>query len=680
MYSVLIVNKPGVNRYPIPLLWISAKTYYEENSQFSNLWHWYPPNLNYSDYTILLSEIVNNKPTVIGFSVYVWNEFFSLSLAKDIKEQLPDTIVVFGGPQHDVKYNKNFFKENKFVDLVIPGDAYGEILFFEILNNISSNYGRLDSTKINYCYYPDADYNVVFNSLTINKKEFKWPKNPYRSQEKIIKPILNDVVHEEYCWLIIETSRGCPYKCSFCDWGGGTYTKTNKKPFSTILDEFTWVGENKINAIYITDANFGIFDIDIEYTKFLVEVNKKYGYPKKVVIQPTKAKIDNLFQIYKLLAEANMIYQYQISIQDLDDNVKKNVDRIDFSFDDQVNMFKKLQEIKYLPILIECILGMPGSSIETVKYSIHEISLKKLPFPLSHHWVLLPETPAYDPNYREKYKLVTIKGKSSAGAGGSAPIKQKINKIVENGVNSAITDISDSTSEYVIGTMSYSPNEWVDMNLLQIFTAATQNTQILDLLADYLWDKHQLNYGDFFNLITTNLLTNKKVDKKLQKELNKVKTSILNWMNEESTDIYCDYHKEFAFTLAPVPYCILVILTNIDAFFDGILLAIDQFTKIDSSIVDLCYFLKNRLIDINYTPEKKFETDYNWINYINHKCLDKRRTCYIMYDTQILAGGKFFDIDWQQYHGTINYYSHFVYRVCYDYKATKISQHLKVIQ
>jgi radical SAM superfamily enzyme YgiQ (UPF0313 family) len=63
-------------------------------------------------------------------------------------------------------------------------------------------------------------------------------------------------------WLTIETSRGCPYKCSFCDWGGGTFTKTVKKDFSTVLDEISWAGEHKFDAISFTDANFGIFSID----------------------------------------------------------------------------------------------------------------------------------------------------------------------------------------------------------------------------------------------------------------------------------------------------------------------------------------------------------------------------------------------------------------------------------
>ena len=607
-YKVFLLNKNGITRFPINNLWASAKTYHEENSKSADQWEWGTPHIDYSDYNKLLALLVRENPTIIGFSVYMWNELFVQQLAAELKQQLPNTIIIFGGPQSDAKYNKDYFKIHSYLDLVVPGDAYGETAISAILDNIVENNGYLDASVIGYSYWPAYDRTSNFNPIGPKKTEYKWPKNPFRAQEKYLKPILESLENPEALWLSVESSRGCPYKCSFCDWGGGTYTKTVKKDFSTVLDELTWAGENKIHGMWITDANFGIFDIDIEYAKHLVRIAEKYGYPKVVQIQPSKTKLKNLREIFQILAEADLIRFYQISVQDLDEQVKKNVDRVDFAFDVQVEMFRELQKIKYLPIQIETIMGLPGSTIATNKASIQHISLHKLIMPIGYHWSLLPETPAYAPEYREKWKLITVTHKASTGTGSGHSVKLKPNRIGDPGVNGAIDDGMDITTEFVIGTSSYTTDDWIEMNMLQIFTAATQITKLLDLVGDYLWTEHQIEYGEFFHQAINTLLYDETVDNELKNKFLILRTTFDSWINGGTgdADVYCDIHEDLPFTVAPAVYCVYTALSNIDNFFDAILIAISKLVPIDDKIIDLCHYSKNRVFDIDYHPGKIF--------------------------------------------------------------------------
>jgi hypothetical protein len=368
-----------------------------------------------------------------------------------------------------------------------------------------------------------------------------------------------------------------------------------------------------------------------------------------------------------------MLSHYQISIQDLDDNVKKNVDRVDFSFEDQVKMFKELQAQKYLPIWIEGILGLPGSSMATIKDAIQRISLEKLPFPIWYHWILLPATPAYDPEYRDKFKLVTVKGKSSDSI--SVVIKEKSNVPINPLVSKATDTVHDT--EYVIGSYSYTPNDWVEMNLLQIFTASTQNSQILDLIADYLWEQHRIEYGEFFETVLNTLLYDNKVDTDLQKSLLKLKHAFNNWLDSDRDAIYCDYHKDFPFELSPSIYFSFIILTNIDKFFNNLPLAISKLVVIDDKILDLFNYVKNRLLDISYRPGRIFTVKYNWPKYIETAVLEYLPTTYQINDTQVLTGGRWFDIDWMQHENNANeYLMQYIYRVCYDWKSSKLSKNI----
>lgn len=681
-YKLRILNKSGTLRYPISLLWASAKTYYEENSKNADLWDWGSPDYDYHDFDKIFNTLVSEQPTLVGFSVYMWNEAFALRMASKLKDVLPNIIIVFGGPQHDVKFNNLYFQQHPYVDLVLPSDAYGETSLYDILENIVANHGVLVGSDIPYAYWPNRDNLAQFNSLAPRKQDFKWPKNPFRAQEQSIIPIIQKIrqANVGYVWIPIETSRGCPYKCSFCDWGGGTYTKTVKKNFATVLDEITWAGQNQIDGLYFCDANFGIFDIDIEYIKKCIEVNKQYGWPKQINVQPTKTKIDNLYQIYLLLSNANMLNHYQISIQDLNDDVKKNIDRIDFSFEDQVQMFKKLQANKYLPIWIEGILGLPGASIETIKDSIHRINLENLPFPVSYTWALLPAAPAYDPEYRKKYKIKTIKNKPSTGLGTTSPLKEKPNKSIDPGVNVIRDDEFDTTTEYVIETISYNTDDWIDMNMLTLFTASTQQSEILNLVANYMWQEHKINYGDFFSETVNTLLYDDKVDHEFRLQMSKLKLSYQNWLEGKQPDLYCDFDERFSYTISPTVYYIFIILINIDKFFDGILIAIKKFVNVDDKIIDLCNFSKNRLIDISYRPGRIFYTEYDWPKYIAESILEKSPKSYRLDDTEVLTGGRWFPIDWDLYEGSLNYFSHYIYRICYDFRSKKTSIRMNEIK
>ena len=668
MHKCLILYKPSVTSYSLPYLWASVKTYYEENSEYATEWAWPFPNLDYSTVDSIVAQVIDLNPTVVGFSMYVWNEKLFRQVAEKVKQINKDIIIVFGGPQSYIKYDPDFFKEYSFVDLVIPGDAYGEIIWKEILDSISVNNGKLNSKDIPYSYFSSADQRVVFNDKPIDKKGFKWPQNIFKAQEKELLGFIP--VMKRPIWALVETSRGCPYKCSFCDWGGGTYTKTNKKDFNIVLSELEWLAKNQFDAIYISDANFGLFDIDIEYTRQLVKLKKTYGYPKRVLIQPTKSKLENLFTIYKLLSEVDLIFQYTVAVEDINDHVLKNIDRVDFSFDEKMDMCKRLQDIKYMPIMVEGILGLPGSSLDTVKSDIKRIISHDLQFPINHIWMLLPETPAYTKEYRDKFKLITVKDKDYTGIN-TYPLKLKKNFTADPGIVYNV-DSDQNTTEFVVGTMSYSIDEWIKMHILQILVATTYNTGILKLIPKFMYEIHEVEYGEFYAWVMEDIFLNQETPNKLHK----VKDAIEKWVNGDSKNIYCEYSDDFPYQISPSNYIIFIILNQTDLFFNQLSDLLYQKTQ-DDRVYDLCSFMENRLISIDYVPGKKFSVEYDWLKFEQTNHLHKQQKRYIINDNTILVGGVESDIDWDLHPD--NRLPHFLYRVCYDIKDSKLARQLTEI-
>ena len=105
---------------------------------------------------------------------------------------------------------------------------------------------------------------------------------------------------------MLETNRGCPYMCTFCDWGSITQSKIKNFDLVRVFEEIEWMGQNKLDHFTICDANFGIFpDRDLLIADKLIETNYKYGYPRNYVINYAKNQKKEVVQIVSKFINSN---------------------------------------------------------------------------------------------------------------------------------------------------------------------------------------------------------------------------------------------------------------------------------------------------------------------------------------------------------------------------------------
>ncbi|MGN9018010.1 B12-binding domain-containing radical SAM protein [Lachnospiraceae bacterium HCP1S3_C3] len=157
-------------------------------------------NLDIAEFTInqktdsMLKEIYKKKPDFIGFSCYIWNIEFVLKLAGEVKRVLPDVTIWLGGPE--VSYDAvNVIADNDFVDGVMIGE--GEITFSRVIKAYENGD---DVSQI-----PGV---AVRGSIKVHQAE-------YMNMDDIPFPYENfkDMEHRI---IYYESSRGCPYSCSYC--------------------------------------------------------------------------------------------------------------------------------------------------------------------------------------------------------------------------------------------------------------------------------------------------------------------------------------------------------------------------------------------------------------------------------------------------------------------------------
>ena len=260
---------------------------------------------------------------IIFFSTYVWNWRISLEIAKSVKHKSPDTTIVFGGPQVPDKV-EDFLLENRYVDIASHGE--GERTTLNILNQLASkDWGRIGGVS-----YLDKSGSLVMNPKDARNPELTVYPSPY------LDGTFDQLIHENpgETWIALwETNRGCPFSCSFCDWGSAVQSKLYSFDLDRLFKEVNWFAEHDIEFVFCCDANFGILPRDVDIAKHIVETKKATGYPSALSVQNTKNATERAYQVQKMLSDAGLNKGVDIALQSLDSNTLTSIKRSNISLD-----------------------------------------------------------------------------------------------------------------------------------------------------------------------------------------------------------------------------------------------------------------------------------------------------------------------------------------------------------
>ncbi|MBR3770856.1 MAG: B12-binding domain-containing radical SAM protein [Clostridium sp.] len=164
----------------------------------------YSDHIELAEYTInnqpefILSDIYKRKPDIIAFSCYIWNIGIIEELLKEIRLVLPDTPIWLGGPEVSYDVTSGILTK-PYVDGIMIGE--GECTFLELAKHyIEQNIELKDIKGIAYKWNGEIKVNPLRQAMNLSDVPF-----PYEDFDKFKNKI-----------LYYETSRGCPYSCSYC--------------------------------------------------------------------------------------------------------------------------------------------------------------------------------------------------------------------------------------------------------------------------------------------------------------------------------------------------------------------------------------------------------------------------------------------------------------------------------
>jgi hypothetical protein len=418
-----------------------------------------------------------DNPAFCGFSCYVWNEQYCLTVAKLVKDRWPNCVIQFGGPQS----NSNMSKY-QFIDSIVMGE--GEEIFLESLRHIIANKPPelfYQKKRLNDLSIPSPFLTGVFDKIINSNPEIIWA-------------------------MALETNRGCPYACTFCDWGGTTYSKVKKFKIEKIAAELDWAKTHRIAYIFLADANFGILkERDLEIAR-LIRHALDESMIESINIQYAKHGTDIVFEIAKVIGHYGR--GISVSVQSMNELTLDAIKRTNLETNNIKRMLA-LSEVHGVNTYTEVIVGLPEETKETWIDGLAQL------LELGQHqnidvWFaqLLPNAELASPDSRKKYGITSVVAKNFMT------------------LNTTQVDEIEEIIEIVNSTNTATTSDLVDCYIYAWLIIHFHVNGYSQLVAKYARNVKNISYKQFYN----NFLNEIQLDPVIGQHYNELKTITTNYL------------------------------------------------------------------------------------------------------------------------------------------------------
>lgn len=352
---------------------------------------------------LALQAIAEDPPDVVGSSHYIWNAELAKFITRYAKEKNPDVLTVLGGPNITptsesmtpllkaarCDYYISWGAEHPFSKLLAafmkPGAVIADLH---------------EDAEVHSVWYLDA----ARGGRAAEKPQL----HSINDLNDIPSPFTNGMMDEFFdqdLMPMIETNRGCPFPCTFCDWGSANMRKVTWYTADRVKTDVDYCREHsRDERLMICDANFGILrDRDLEIAKYLRELRGKYGFPGKVIMTWSQAKSETILEIGDVLKEMTMM---TTSSQSMNPEVLKNIKRRNISNEDwrRIVAFSKENNVDTYG---ELMLSLPGETQSSFLDAVRYLFEVDVDFININPLILLEGADLNTQEQRRKYGFVT---------------------------------------------------------------------------------------------------------------------------------------------------------------------------------------------------------------------------------------------------------------------------------
>ena len=324
------------------------------------------------------NAISENPPDILGLSNYCWNHKVGAELFGMLKKINPSAVTVWGGPNFplDMPSQHEFMKEYHQVDSYIPVE--GEVGFANIVERVL----ECESKEIVQNKISEKPIDGVISRDVNGNLQYSNPAARIKQLDEIPSPYISGMMDKFFDGKLIpmlQTNRGCPFSCTFCTDGRSDVNKVNFFGIERLKRELDYIESNipeSTHNLYISDLNFGMYEHDLEISRYIRELQTKSHWPKRIIASTGKNRKERVIEAIKILGGSLLL---SMSVQSLDENVLTNVKRDNISTETMMSLAPVITKSN-LSTFSEVIVGLPGESYQSHLNTIKGLVNAKIDF------------------------------------------------------------------------------------------------------------------------------------------------------------------------------------------------------------------------------------------------------------------------------------------------------------
>ena len=297
----------------------------------------------------LADAILARGPALVGFTCYLWNIQRTIWIARQLKTARPDLLILLGGPE--ITADNRWVLEETCVDLAAIGE--GEQTFVELLAALHDGRG---ATSIAGLWARGAGLPAPRAALT----NLDLVSSPY------IEGIL-DATEEQT--MLMETSRGCRYRCKFCYYPK-SYDSIYRMSAAEIEANLRHACGRSVKEIYLLDPTLNQRPDFADLLRLLARGNPDHQFTYSAELRAEGIRAETA----RLLRQANF-QEVEVGLQSVDPAAQRLMGRPRESRFVPARRRAMLEE--GIRVRVDLILGLPGDTVDSVRRGLEYLDRER---------------------------------------------------------------------------------------------------------------------------------------------------------------------------------------------------------------------------------------------------------------------------------------------------------------
>lgn len=350
----------------------------------------------------LWSALKERPPAVLGCSNYAWNSNLSEWACEFAKSLSPQIVTVQGGTNYpfDADGQLRFLRSRPHTDFCVFYE--GEIAFVNLLRRYLEvrDLASMKTEPVAGCQFISPETGQLLSAPSADRiGDLDSIPSPYVTG-------LMDEFFDGHLTPIVETARGCPFSCNFCNAGDKYFDRVNKFSVEYVREELTYIAPRIVAAgvtnMTLADNNFGMFVRDVEIAKIIRDVQEKFGWPMQMTAWTGKNSKERVIKATEVLGSSLVI---NMAVQSLDQATLINIKRDNIKLDAYKGINEALTR-QGRSQDAEVIVPLPGETLQSFMKGVEDLVNAEAKKVTSYTLQLLYGTDYKDIAYQERYGYV----------------------------------------------------------------------------------------------------------------------------------------------------------------------------------------------------------------------------------------------------------------------------------